>query len=44
MFNFLDTDIREEKKYEKRIQISVDNTVNDLRYEIKFENRVKRQK
>ena len=44
MFNFLDTDIREEKKYEKRIQISVNNTVNDLRYEIKFENRVKRQK
>ena len=24
--------------YEKRIQTSVDNTVNDLRYEIKFEN------
>ena len=29
------------KKYEKRIQTFVDNTVNDLRYEIKFENRVK---
>ena len=29
------------KKYEKRIQTSVDNTVNDLRYEIKFENCVK---
>ena len=25
-----------EKKYEKSIQTSVDNTVNDLRYEIKF--------
>ena len=24
--------------YEKRIQTSVDNTVNDVRYEIKFEN------
>ena len=41
MFRFLETDIREQKKYEKRIQTSVDNTVNDLRYEIKFENRVK---
>ena len=41
MFCFLETDIREQKKYEKRIQTSVDNTVNDLRYEIKFENRVK---
>ena len=38
MFCFLETDIREQKKYEKRIQTSVDNTVNDLRYEIKFEN------
>ena len=41
MFCFLETDIREQKKYEKRIQTSVDNTVNDLRYEIKFENCVK---
>ena len=41
MFCFLETDIREQKKYEKRIQTSVDNTVNDLRYEITFENRVK---
>ena len=41
MFCFLETDIREQKKYEKRIQTSVDKTVNDLRYEIKFENRVK---
>ena len=38
MFYFLKTDIREKKKYEKRIQTSVDNTVNDVRYEIKFEN------
>ena len=37
MFHFLETDIREQKKYEKRIQTSVDNTVNDLRYEIKLE-------
>ena len=26
------------KKYEKKIQTSVDNTVNDLRYQIRFEN------
>ena len=44
MFRFLETDIREQKKYEKRIQTSVDNTVNDLRYEIKFENRVTKTK
>ena len=25
-----------EKKYEKSIQTSMDNTVNDMRYEIKF--------
>ena len=31
---FLETDIREEKKCKKRIQTSVDNTVNDMRYEI----------
>ena len=41
MFSFLETDIRKHKKYEKRMQTSVDNTVNDLRYEIKFENCVK---
>ena len=41
MFHFLETDIREQKKYEMRTQTSVDNTVNDLRYEIKFENCVK---
>ena len=38
MFGFLETDIREQKKYEMRTQTSVDNTVNDLHYEIKFEN------
>ena len=41
MFHFLETDIREQKKYEMRTQTSVDNTVNDLHYEIKFENCVK---
>ena len=41
MFRFLETDIREQKKYEKRIQTSVDNTENYLRYKIKFENRLK---
>ena len=38
---FLRDDIREQKKYEMRTQTSVDNTVNDLRYEIKSENCVK---
>ena len=37
---FLESDIREQQKYEKRIQTSVDNTANDLLHEIKFENRV----
>ena len=41
MFRFLKTDIKEQKKYENRIQTSVDNTVNDLCYEIKVENHVK---
>ena len=41
MFCLIETDIREQKNYEKRIQTSVDNTVNDLYYEIKFENHVK---
>ena len=41
MFRFLETDIREQKKYERRIQTSVDKTVNDLHYEIRFENCVK---
>ena len=34
MFRFLQTDIREQKKYQTRIQTSVEKTVNDLRYEI----------
>ena len=38
MFHFLETDTREQKNYELRTQTSVDNTVNDLCYEIKFEN------
>ena len=38
MFHFSETDIREQKKYEMRAQTSADNTVNDLSYEIKFEN------
>ena len=36
MFHFLETDTRE-----KRIQIFVDKTLNDMHYEIKFENHVK---
>ena len=44
MFRFLETDKREQKRYEKRTQTSVDNTVIDLRYEIKFENCVKGKK
>ena len=30
MFRFLETDIREQKKYEKRIQTSVDSAINEL--------------
>ena len=41
MFQFLEADRREQKKYEKITQTSVDNAVNDLSYEIKFENCVK---
>ena len=37
---FCKTDVKE-KKYEKRIQTFIDNTVKNLRYEIKFVNRVK---
>ena len=33
--------IREQKRYKKRTQISVDNTVHDLRDKRKFENCVK---
>ena len=40
-FCFLENDIRERQKYEKRIQTFVDNIVNDFRYEIKFENSVR---
>ena len=36
MFRFLETDIRE-----KKMHTSVDNAVNDLHYEIKFEKSVK---
>ena len=38
---FLETDIREQRKYEKRTQKYVDNTVNDMRHEIKFKICVK---
>ena len=41
MFHFLETDTREQNRSEMRTQTSVDNTVNDLRYEIKFENCLK---
>ena len=41
MFCFFGIDIREQEKYEKIIQTFVDKTVNDQRYKIKFENRVK---
>ena len=41
MFHFLETDIKERQKYEKIIQTCLDNTVNNLPYEIKFENRAK---
>ena len=44
MFRFLETDIREQKKYEKGTQTSVDNTANNLRYENKFENCAKDKK
>ena len=40
MFHSSETDIRKQKKYEMRTQTSVDNTVNDLRYQIKFGNSV----
>ena len=41
LFRLLETDIREQKKYAKRMQTSTDNTANDLRYEIKVRNRAK---
>ena len=33
--------MREQKRYEMRTQTSMDNTVNNLHYETKFENCVK---
>ena len=41
IFHFLESDIREQKKFEIRTQTSVGNTGNDFCYEIKFENCVK---
>ena len=41
MFHFTETNIREQEMYEMRTQTSVDNTVNDLRHKMKFENCVK---
>ena len=41
MFRFLETNIRERKNKYEKMQTSVDNTVNDLRLEIKFQNRLK---
>ena len=41
---FSETEIREQQKYKKRIQTSVDNTADDQLHEIKFENRVKNKK
>ena len=38
MLHFLEADIREQKKYETRAQISVNNTVNDLHYKVKYVN------
>ena len=41
MFCFLETGIRQQKKFEIKTKTSLNNTVNDLHYEIKFENCVK---
>ena len=41
MPRFLETEIREQQKYEKRIQTSVDNTADDPLHEIKFAYHVK---
>ena len=41
MFYFLETDIRQQKSMKWEHRTSVDNTVNDPRFEIKFENCVK---
>ena len=40
MFHFLETVIKEQKKYEMRTQTSVD-AINDQHYDSKFENCVK---
>ena len=40
MFRFLETDIREQKSITREYRY-LDNTVTDLRYEVKFENRGK---
>ena len=37
----METDVIEQQKFENKIQTSVENAVNDLRYEIKFGNHVK---
>ena len=39
--HLLESDIKEQQKYEKRTQKYVDNTVNDLHHENKFEICVK---
>ena len=41
MFRFLETDIREQKSIKREYRHLWMNTVNDLRYEIKFENCLK---
>ena len=41
MSRFLETDIREQQKYEKRTQKYVDNTLNDMHHKNKFEICVK---
>ena len=41
MFNSLQADITEQKSLKMRTQKSMDNTVNDLRYKIKFRERQK---
>ena len=43
MPRFLETDKREQQKYEKRTQESVDNTINDLCHGIKFEKLCEKQ-
>ena len=41
MFHFLETDIREQKSMKREYRHLWINTVNDLHYEIKFENHMK---